>query len=100
MGKLSEGKEAVGNSVAAALVGTFIGILISYGFLQPLAAKMELNNQEGGKLMSVIKAALLAYAKNCSPKVCVEFARRTIPAEYRPSFEEVDKATSGGAKAA
>ena len=100
MGKLSEGKEAVGNSVAAALVGTFIGILVSYGFLQPLASKMELNNQESGKLLGVIKAALLAYAKNCSPKVCVEFARRTIPSEYRPSFEEVDKSTSGAGKAA
>ncbi|MFN7684452.1 MAG: flagellar motor stator protein MotA [Oligoflexia bacterium] len=100
MGKLSQGKEAVGNSVAAALVGTFIGILISYGFMQPLAAKMELNNQDGGKLFSVLKAALLAYAKNCSPKVCVEFARRTIPAEFRPTFEEVDKATSGAGKAA
>jgi chemotaxis protein MotA len=100
MGKLSEGKEAVGNSVAAALVGTFIGILISYGFLQPLSSKMDLNNAEAGKLLSVIKSALLAYAKNCSPKVCVEFARRSIPAEYRPSFEEVDKATSGAGKAA
>lgn len=100
MGKLSEGKEAVGNSVAAALVGTFIGILISYGFMQPLAAKMDLNNQDGGKLFNVLKAALLAYAKNCSPKVCVEFARRTIPAEFRPSFEEVDKATSSAGKAA
>lgn len=100
MGKLSEGKEAVGNSVAAALVGTFVGILISYGFMQPLAAKMDLNNQDGGKLFNVLKAALLAYAKNCSPKVCVEFARRTIPAEFRPSFEEVDKATSGAGKAA
>jgi chemotaxis protein MotA len=100
MGKLSEGKEAVGNSVAAALVGTFIGILISYGFMQPLAAKMDLNNQDGGKLFSVLKAALLAYAKNCSPKVCVEFARRTIPTEFRPTFEEVDKATSGAGKAA
>jgi len=100
MGRLSEGKAAVGNSVAAALVGTFIGILLSYGFLQPLASKMELNNQENGKLMGVIKSALLAYAKNCSPKVCVEFARRTIPAEYRPSFEEVDKATSSAGKAA
>jgi chemotaxis protein MotA len=100
MGKLSEGKEAVGNSVAAALVGTFIGILISYGFMQPLAAKMDLNNQDGGKLFSVLKAALLAYAKNCSPKVCVEFARRSIPAEFRPSFEEVDKATSNVGKAA
>lgn len=100
MGKLDQGKSAVGNSVAAALVGTFIGILISYGFMQPLAAKMELNNQDGGKLFNVLKAALLAYAKNCSPKVCVEFARRTIPSEFRPSFEEVDKATSGAGKAA
>ncbi|MGE0616622.1 MAG: flagellar motor stator protein MotA [Bacteriovoracia bacterium] len=94
MGKLTMGKEVIGHSVAAALVGTFIGILASYGFLQPLSTKMEADIAAGGKVMYVIKAALLAFAKDCSPKVCVEFARRTIPPEVRPSFEEVDKATA------
>jgi chemotaxis protein MotA len=94
MGKLSQGKEVIGHSVAAALVGTFLGILISYGFMQPLAAKMENNCQQEGKYMEVIKQGILAFAKGCSPKVCVEFARRTIPPDFRPTFEEVDKAAS------
>jgi len=94
MGKLAEGKEVIGHSVAAALVGTFLGILLSYGFMQPLAAKIELNIAGEGRFFQVIKVALISYAKNCSPKVCVEFARRSIPPESRPSFEVVDKATS------
>lgn len=101
MGKLTQGKEVIGHSVAAALVGTFLGILLSYGFLQPLSSKIEFNINAEGKFMSVIKAALLAFAKNCGPKVCVEFARRTIPPEVRPTFSEVDEATNaGGAKKA
>jgi chemotaxis protein MotA len=99
MGKLTEGKEVIGHSVAAALVGTFLGILISYGFMQPLAAKMELNIAEEGKVLAVIRSCLLAYAKNAGPKVCVEFARRTINPEVRPTFTEVDQATSGGGQA-
>jgi chemotaxis protein MotA len=94
MGKLTQGKEVIGHSVASALVGTFLGILISYGFMQPLSSKMDSNNQEEGKVLDVIKCGLLAFAKDCSPKVCVEFARRSIPPEYRPTFEDVDKSTS------
>ena len=94
MGKLTQGKEVIGHSVAAALVGTFLGILASYGFMQPLAAKMESLLSDDAKYLSVIKTSLIALAKNCSPKVCVEFARRTIPPTIRPSFDEVDKATS------
>lgn len=98
MGKLSLGKEIIGESVAAALVGTFLGILISYGFVQPLAAKMEGVVADGGAVFNTIKAGLISYAKDCSPKVCVEFARRSIPPDARPSFEEVDKATSSAGK--
>lgn len=101
MGHLTDGKEVIGHSVAAALVGTFIGILASYGFLQPLAAKMESDINEHGKVLEVIKACLLTFAKDASPKVCVEFARRTIPPEVRPSFKEVDESTQNvGKKAA
>jgi chemotaxis protein MotA len=98
MGKLSLGKEVIGESVAAALVGTFLGILISYGYVQPLAAKLEGQIGDSSAMFNTIKAALIAFAKDCSPKVCVEFARRSIPPEVRPSFDEVDKATSGAGK--
>ena len=100
MGALSEGKEAIGHNVAAALVGTFIGILASYGFMGPLASKIEADNADSAKYIDVSKSAILALAKECAPKVCVEFARRTVPPGVRPSFEEVDKATSGAGKAA
>lgn len=94
MGKLTQGKEVIGHSVGAALVGTFTGVLLSYGFMQPLAAKMEDNLSIQGKVLEVIKAGILAFGKECSPKVCVEFARRSIPPHIRPSFEEIDKATA------
>lgn len=100
MGKLSDGKEAIGHSVAAALVGTFLGILLCYGVVQPLAVKIAGNIAEEGKFLQVIKAGMLAFAKDASPKVCVEFARRSIPPELRPTFSEVDEATSNLGKAA
>jgi chemotaxis protein MotA len=90
----------IGESVAAALVGTFLGILMSYGFIQPLAAKMESAVAQKGTYLHVLKSGLLAFAKDASPKVCVEYARRTIPPEVRPSFHEVDEATAGVKKAA
>lgn len=98
MGKLTQGKEVIGHSVAAALVGTFLGILLSYGFMQPLSAKMEFNLDAEAKFFQVTKVCLLAFAKNCGPKVCVEFARRSISPEMRPTFQEVDAATSAGAQ--
>lgn len=100
MGKLSQGKEVIGHSVAAALVGTFLGILICYGFFQPLAAKMLENIEESHGPIKVMKACLIGLAKDLSPKVCVEFGRRTVPPGVRPSFEEVDKASSNIKKAA
>lgn len=99
MGKLTQGKEVIGHSVASALVGTFLGILMSYGFMQPLAAKMNISNADAGSFLEVIKGAILAYAKDSSPKVCVEFARRTIAPAVRPDFHEIDAATSNLKKA-
>ena len=98
MGAINGPVDEIGEKVGAALVGTFIGILASYGFIQPLAAKMQANIDEDGKFLKVIKAALIAYAKDCSPKVCVEFARRSIAPSVRPTFEEVDQATSNAGK--
>ncbi|MDH4467462.1 MAG: flagellar motor stator protein MotA [Bacteriovoracaceae bacterium] len=94
MGKLTEGKEVIGHSVAAALVGTFLGVLASYGFFQPLASKIETTLSGHSNVINVLKAAISAYTKGCNAKVCAEFARRCIPLETRPTFQEIDEATS------
>lgn len=91
MGKMAEGKEVIGESVAAALVGTFLGILISYGYLQPLSSRIEGIIEEEGVFYSVIKSALVAYSKGLNAKISLEFARRTIPPEFRPTFIEIEQ---------
>ena len=98
MGKLDQGKEVIGESVGAALVGTFIGILLSYGFIQPLAAKIETIMAEEAAFMTTAKICLLAFAKGVNAKVCAEYGRRSIPGEFRPNFKEVDEATANAGK--
>lgn len=87
--------EEVGEKVAAALVGTFLGILISYGFVQPLATNLDMSNEEDSKVFETIKAALIAFAKGFNPIVCAEFARRVIPTDYRPTFQEMEDYVKG-----
>jgi chemotaxis protein MotA len=87
--------EEIGLKVAAALVGTFLGILLSYGFVQPLATHMEVLSQAEMQFFQCIKNGVVAYAKGNSPTVVVEFARRSIPLEARPTFTEVEQAVKG-----
>ena len=84
--------EAVGKHVAAALVGTFLGILACYGFVQPLAAYLETAKKAGISYIECVKAAMLAYHKGIPPTLIVEFARRAIPTEVRPTFAEAEQA--------
>ena len=98
MGKLDQGKEVIGHSVGAALVGTLLGILIAYGYIQPMVAKIETIMGEEAKFVNTAKICLLAYAKGVNAKVCAEFGRRSIPLEFRPTFQEVDEATANAGK--
>jgi len=98
MGKLDQGKEVIGHSVGSALVGTLMGILIAYGYVQPLVAKIETIMGEEAKFVNTAKICLLAYAKGVNAKVCAEFGRRSIPLEFRPSFKEIDEATANAGK--
>jgi chemotaxis protein MotA len=82
----------VGHKVGAALVGTFLGVLMCYGFVQPLSAQIEHQAAVGELYMRSIKAGVVAYAKGMPPIVAVEFARRVIVNDYRPSFAEVEDA--------
>ncbi|MDP3283565.1 MAG: flagellar motor stator protein MotA [Desulfobacterales bacterium] len=85
----------IGHKVAVALVGTFLGIFLSYGFIQPLATNIDMANEEESKVFETIKAGMIAFAKGLSPIGAVEFARRTIPGEYRPAFQEMEKHVKG-----
>jgi len=100
MGKLTEGTEAIGHSVAGALVGTFMGVLAAYGIFAPLATKIQRNIDADGRYLKVIKAAMVALQRGAPPLVCVEYARRSIYPVDRPSFEEMDSATRDTKKAA
>ncbi len=92
MGSINEGAESVGKHVAAALVGTFLGVLLSYGFVQPIARSLELTNSLNGKYMAALKAALLSFAKGAPASVAVEYCRRAIDPENRPTFAESEEA--------
>lgn len=77
----------VGHKVAAALVGTFLGILLCYGLVAPLATHLQQINRARTEVLHVIRAGLLAFLRGCSPIVAAEFARRGVPLDLRPSFE-------------
>jgi len=92
MGKMSDGPEVIGHSVAAALVGTFLGILLSYGVIGPIGSHLEHKNREDSKYIEAIKIALLAFAKDLPPQMAVEAGRRTIFSDARPSFKDLEDA--------
>lgn len=92
MASVSEGAETVGHHVASALVGTFLGVLMCYGLIGPLAAIMNKIVQKEMKYLQAIKTSLLAFAKGAPASVAIEYGRRTIDPESRPSFQETEQA--------
>jgi chemotaxis protein MotA len=84
--------EVIGEKVAAALVGTFVGVLMCYGFVGPMANHLNVLQNSEGRYFECIKAGVVAYAKGNAPITVVEFARRTIYSEVRPSFKELETA--------
>jgi chemotaxis protein MotA len=81
----------IGEKVGAALVGTFLGILMCYGFVGPLASHLDLRVGERAHYELCIKAGLVAVYKGLPPAIAIEFARRVLPEELRPSFEDTEK---------
>lgn len=97
MSALGGPPEEIGHKVAAALVGTFLGILLSYGLVSPIAANLEKIIDAEGQFYQVLRAGLMAFAKGMAPMIAVEFSRRAIPHELRPTFKEMETACKGGA---
>jgi chemotaxis protein MotA len=92
MGSIGGSPESVGEKVAAALVGTFIGVLASYGFVSPIANGLEFNSQSEQRYMMCIKTAIVAYTKGNGAIISTEIARRAIYSHVKPSFQELEEA--------
>jgi len=95
MGSINEGAAEVGHHVASALVGTFLGILMSYGFVGPLATNIEHMYEGDVQYLETIKECVIAYAKGNPPIVAVEIGRRTLLPDVRPSFSELESYLRG-----
>ncbi|HUT51456.1 MAG TPA: flagellar motor stator protein MotA [Alphaproteobacteria bacterium] len=98
MGSITEPPEVLGKLIAGALVGTFLGVLLAYGFVGPLAGALKAMYDSETKYYMCIKAGLVAYLQGYAPAVCVEFARKALYSSVRPTFYEVEEATEAAPK--
>lgn len=91
MGALGGPPEEIGHKVAAALVGTFLGILLCYGVAGPLASNMSKTAEDHNGYLHVLRVLMLSFLKGSAPMIAIEMARRAIPAHVRPAFDEMEK---------
>lgn len=94
MGSITEPPKVLGELIGAALVGTFFGVLCSYGFIAPIASAIKAVDEADAKYYQCMKAGLLAHMQGYPPAVSVEFARKVLLSTERPNFYEVEQAVS------
>ncbi len=95
MGKISQPPEVLGHSIGAALVGTFLGVLLCYGFVGPLATNLENQALERQAFFAVIRAVIAGAARGATPLIAVEYGRRAVPEAMRPTFEDLESLLRG-----
>ncbi len=94
MGAVNQPPETLGKYIAAALTGTFLGVILAYGLVTPLANLVKSRREAELNYYMATKAALLAFLNGYAPQICVEYARKVLYSEVQPSFYEVEAATS------
>ena len=92
MGALGGPPEEIGHKVAAALVGTFLGILLCYGLVGPVAVRMGKAAEEEHAFLQVMRVVMVSFLKGVAPIMAVEIGRRVVPGHVRPSFKDVESA--------
>ncbi|MDA8087071.1 MAG: flagellar motor stator protein MotA [Nitrospiraceae bacterium] len=95
MGQIDQPPAILGRDIGSALTGTFLGVLLSYGFVGPLATNLEHMAQSEEIDFQVIKVAIVAFVGGAAPQIAVEFGRRAIPGDDCPSFNELEKEVRG-----
>ena len=91
MGSVTEPPEVLGHLIAAALVGTFLGVLLAYGFVGPIGANLQKSFDDDMRYFVCMKTGLIAHMQGYAPQISVEFARKTLTEDVRPSFADMDK---------
>jgi chemotaxis protein MotA len=91
MGSVGEPPAVLGKMIGGALVGTFLGILVSYGFIAPIASQLEQKAEESGKIYQCIKMVLLSSMNGYAPQVAIEFGRKVLYSTDRPTFLELEE---------
>ncbi len=94
MGAISQPPEILGKYIGGALVGTFLGVFFAYGFLGPMGNMMKAVFEMEGKYFECIKVGILAHMKGFAPAISVEYARKTLSSDVRPTFAEVEEYVS------
>jgi chemotaxis protein MotA len=94
MGSIAEPPEVLGHMIGGALVGTFLGVFVAYGFFGPMAQALRNIFESESKYFLAMKTGLLAHISGYAPVMAIEFARKTLMSEDRPTFAEVDAATA------
>lgn len=92
MASISEPPEVLGHMIGSALVGTFLGVFLAYGFIGPFASRSGAVVQEDIQFYRIIKEVLVAHLKGCAPQISMEIARGNIPSHLQPTFQEMEKA--------
>ena len=91
MGSISEPPEVLGKMIGGALVGTFLGVFLAYGFVGPLAGALATKGETQILYYRAIKVAMLAFLNGAAPQVAVEFARKFLPHHVQPTFVELEE---------
>ena len=91
IGSIAEPPEILGGLIGAALVGTFAGIFLSYGFISPMGNALANSYGADASYLSCMKTAIIGHMQGYAPQISVEFARKSLPAEFRPTFAEVEE---------
>jgi chemotaxis protein MotA len=95
MGKINEPPAVLGHSIGSALVGTFLGVLLSYGVVGPIATNLENQAEESHGPLNVVRTAMVAFVGGSAPQMAVEFGRRAVPDKEKPTFNELESAVRG-----
>jgi len=94
MGSISEPPEVLGHMIGGALVGTFLGVFVAYGFFGPFAQGLRNIYEAEAKYFLSMKVGMLAHISGYAPSIAIEFARKSLMSDVRPTFAEIDEATA------
>jgi chemotaxis protein MotA len=90
MGAISSSPDVLGHMIGSALVGTFLGVFLSYGLVGPIAGRVKGIVEEERSMLALVREIIIAHLETLGPQLAVEIGRRTIPSKFQPSYDEVD----------